>query len=127
MSYESEEVESEEVESEEVESEEVESEEVEFNDMHAMLGALACSIRGSWREVECRLDTMRQIMDEIGIHYDIDEEEVRYDGRWFRDCWDGPYGNVEKKNYSDEVWDNYYRSPLNGDDAWYDWMEEEQS
>lgn len=61
-----------------------------------VIGALAQDIRKDWSDfVDQRIDDINSISEEFGLHYyvyDKDLEDIYEDGRWFQDCWDGPYG-----------------------------------
>jgi len=61
-----------------------------------LLGIFAADIRGSWRDVYERLEIMKKLCIDLGKTEWaelIEEEEgtIAGDGRWFRDCWPGPY------------------------------------
>ena len=59
-----------------------------------VIASLAYDIRGCWNEyVKHRVRLIEQIARDhyIGIE-EIDLEDAEYDGRWFRDVWNGPYG-----------------------------------
>lgn len=67
------------------------------DDLRNLLGLLACSIRGDWNDISSRLEAMKDICEQLGEKEWLealcnDESDIRYDGRYFRDCWDGPYG-----------------------------------
>lgn len=62
------------------------------------VGILAESIRGRSRDIGDRLEEMLEILKAEGRHDLIQEiedsrDDIYYDGRWFRDCWSGPYGS----------------------------------
>ena len=68
-----------------------------------MIGLIAQDIRGDWSNyVHSRIGCIEELYDLLKemCPY-IDEDAAIYDGRWFRDCWDGPYGgNQDEKDYT---------------------------
>jgi hypothetical protein len=79
-----------------------------------MIGLLACDIRGDWRDVDDRLDAIIELCERVGMQEWIDEiddnkDDIYYDGRWFRDCWSGPYeddGSID--DVGQELYDEFY-------------------
>lgn len=63
------------------------------------IGILADSIRGNWNDISDRLELIQELCKEIN-RYDLieeiedAEEDIYDDGRWFRDCWSGPYCSI---------------------------------
>lgn len=64
-----------------------------------MIGILTADIRGHWTDISARLNGIRELCQELGKQEWLDQledniEEIYYDGRWFRDVWNGPYENM---------------------------------
>lgn len=72
-------------------------------DLFELIGAIAESIRSDWMyDVEERIEYIRAIYKAMGYSCPfIDEDAAIYDGRWFRDSWEGPYGMSDI--YDDET------------------------
>ena len=79
-----------------------------------MIGILAMNIRGDWNDISSRLKAIIELCGDIDERDLIDQiendiDEIYYDGRWFRDNWDGPYGPYEctPELVGQELYDNY--------------------
>lgn len=69
-----------------------------------VISALAFSIRSSWGDgtVQTRLDIIQRLCvlldtdESMSWYQSIDQynEEIHVDGRWMRDYWEGPYGDL---------------------------------
>ena len=79
-----------------------------------MIGYIAGNIRWSWGEkVTERLDAIRELCEKVEKpdwrqEIDDNEEDIRYDGRWMRNCWSGPYNmNCTKQDIIDLGYEDY--------------------
>lgn len=81
-----------------------------------MIGALALDIRydwSDWHNVKYRVNIIKDLCQNLGrsdLLEQIDEniENIGYDGRWFRDHWNGPYGcDFTRQNVGDTLYDEY--------------------
>ncbi len=64
----------------------------------AVAGALALDLRGAWNDSKWRHQALVRLLEEAG-EYALAQEAAtwdRDDGRWFRDCWSGPYGGCTR-------------------------------
>lgn len=57
-----------------------------------LIGLIACDIRGNWADkMEERIEAIRKLSGHDPFTPDS-LSAIYYDGRWFRDVWDGSYG-----------------------------------
>lgn len=82
----------------------------------SILGAYAVSIRGNWYNPSTRLEIMYSIINELGLDLEIDEDEVYYDGIWFKKHWQGPYGVTNIEDIGFQLYFEYI-SELNHEDV----------
>lgn len=68
----------------------------------SLMGALAFSIRNYWGDdMDSRIYSIRALMGDGIPNYDIDDDID--DGRWFRDVWEGPYGDIDDGLFTDDM------------------------
>jgi|SRR5271156_731117 len=77
-----------------------------------LIGVLTCSIRGNWININDRLETIRELCEELGkkkwLEWINDNEKYIYqDGRIFRDEWPGEYGSCDVDEFDKEFLDEY--------------------
>lgn len=77
-----------------------------------LIGVLTCSIRGSWTDIDDRLETIHELCEELGKKKWLkwlkkNEEYIYQDGRIFRDEWPGEYGSCNINEFDKEFLDEY--------------------
>ncbi|CAH6419763.1 Hypothetical protein HVR_LOCUS841 [uncultured virus] len=79
-----------------------------------MIGILTADIRDDWNDIEDRLGAIKELCEKLAKTEWLEQLEentdaIYYDGRWFRDVWDGPYENVicTRENVGDKLYDQY--------------------
>lgn len=81
-----------------------------------LIGLLAYSIRADWGPSNARIKAIESLMKLTGVEYEIDYDSAFGDGRWWRDCWQGPYiepdVKILKSNYVPMIWYKYIIKPL---------------
>ena len=74
----------------------------------AVIGALAADIRGDWNDTKYRVSLIADLSRFFHLNLESELEEWDgSDGRWFRDCWSGPYGNCTRQDLIDACCDEY--------------------
>lgn len=87
-----------------------------FNINMIKVGILTESIRGDWNDIGDRICEIKHILYQEGRVDLLNEinESIDYiysDGRWFRDCWSGPYISLAR-SASVDTWYGYNSDQL---------------
>lgn len=80
------------------------------NQIKNCIGLIAESIRQDWSDgkwVRKRCEAIEELYGMLDKTCYIDQDECIEDGRWFRDCWSGPYGGDEYMYLDDDLRDEY--------------------